>query len=431
VSTTWTAARRDLYDRVPGLGMNFTAGYAGGYVTTTDHRFVQAGSLAALERYRGGFLFRPDRAAGDQIRPISDISYGSGTLTITHDGPAWSNQTDTNVEVVALDPDLLLKIYNRGLRLLKNPNLIPLAHGPADWDLQASADADWDDTNATFAKQTTVSEVFGSAKRSGSLTLSADGGYTQSAALTNMGRSTAGKLFGIAKADSGTGIGRVVDASGSTLSSVSFSDEEWAYFGKRFDLGSAQKQVRYQLLGTSNGDQIDAQHLWFVKLGDPTFYLPSWLHENATVLGVYRGHYDLPLADADCYLAGAVEVEKLIEGTVYRHYTYPGSAHPHIIRFEKEFMHLLEEPLFVGIEQPWSAPFGGVSAVFSTEASETDCPLDLLQAQVQILLYEEDPERFADRASIALPERAVWAQRFQNPEPEKDTGWDSVFPSAR
>ena len=427
MSTDQTTARRQLYLEVPDFGINFTAGtYSGGYVTTQDPRVVMGGSLVQSERYRGTYLNRPDRAAGDQVRPVGDISYGSLQVTINHDGAAWTNTTDTNVEIVAMPPDdLRSQVLNGALKKLRNRFLVPLAHGPDDHDMQASTDTEWDDTNASFASQTTLTEVL-SAKRSKALTLSGAGGYTQSADLYRMGRSRSGTLFARVKADIGTGIARLVDASGNTIASVSFSQEEWLLVKKPFSLSSTQEQIRPRLLGTDISDQIDVQDFWFVKDGALTFELPSWLSELATVRGIYRGHLMDAGDEADTYIENTMEMEALIKGTHYRHVYRPGTAHPHTIIIDRRFASYLQDPLFVDIEQPWSHPFG-VSALFSAETDTTDCPLAQLMAQAKLQLYQYDPDRFADLAGTAAVEKAFWDYKLRAPTPKQDRGWSGAY----
>ena len=123
MSNTLVVARRQFYDETSGYGWAFsltlTNSYGTGNIQSIDPRLNYLGTSAVVEDYRGAFIFRPDRAAGDTKRMLDSLTVSGGTSTITHFGPVWSNTSDTNGEIIGMDPDELIRMFGDALDQLK------------------------------------------------------------------------------------------------------------------------------------------------------------------------------------------------------------------------------------------------------------------------------------------------------------------------
>jgi hypothetical protein len=427
MSSTLTVARRQFYDDLAGyeFGFNFTGINPCGAANTKtlDHRFMLGGTSAVAERFRGGHLFWPGSIAAERKRIADSLSVAAGVATLTHYGPDRTEVTLTDVEILSMDPDELIRMFGDALNGLKVDCFVPLGHGPTDGDMQKSLHADWDDTTATFEKQTTASEVFAGA-RSGTLTLSAGGGYTQAATTYRMGSSKSGWMHAIAKADIGTGIYRIVDSGGTTVQSISFSQESWLYMTKQFSLSSTQELIRPRLMGTDNLDQIDWQSAWFVKDGEYLFDAPSWLGERDELRGLAVGRLGGAGPDDDTYLAAGMQFDELKEGVDYQFIRRFADATPHQIRLLNKG--LISRPLFTIVACPYSAPYG-VSAAFTAESDTTTCPLDLLLAQMKILLGERYGQRFPGLYDKGVTEKITALSKAMSPLPPEQNTWPMAF----
>ena len=429
MSVSRLVARRQLYDDMAeeGLGFSFTAvtGYAATTITTADPRFMFGGAAASAERYRGGYIYRRLRAVGEQIRMANSLTNTSSLATLTHFGPDWSTLTDTDAEMVAMDPDELHRIFEDALDELMAPCPVLLAHGPADWDMQASTTGEWDAglTNATFAAQTTSSEVFRGA-RSKVLTLTGAAGYTEADSLVRFGQGQQGSAYAIVKADIGTGIFRILDQGGNTVESVSFTQEQWLLIKKHFTLGADDEGARIRILGTDNLDAIDVQMAGVVRRNEPFFYMPSWYTDKMNLKGVSRIASAVAGRETDTSLAGSIQWESLSEGTDYQKVSAQADANPFGVQILNTA--LMNEPLFLMIECPYSAPYG-VAAPFTAETDETDCPLDLLLAQVKILLGGRYPKKYPTLKAIGAAEKVAALKEQTVPLPPRRSGFGRAF----
>ena len=379
--SAYTISLDQLLDEVDGLGIKLTfATVTAGGCTTTDARINQMGADLATSRYAGRFI---SNASGD-VRSITTISVpASGVVTITHAGGDWTtNGSPSTGYIRAIWPETLRSLSNDALGHIPGECFIPLYHGPTDADMQLAGVSNWSDTNATSAKQTTAAEVL-TAARSMSVTLSAGSGYTQGG-LVNMGQSERGTAFAIAKADTGTGILRVLDNGSNTVESVSFSQEDWVFLKKSFTLGSDDEGARLRLLGTDNLDQIDWQGAWIVKTNQHYFNLPTWIDERFKVKAVTHWRL-LTAAGTDAWLAADYEEERLREGIDYHLIVRQANANPSGVRIDASRADLMTEPLFLVVEAPYSAPYG-VSAIFAADSDTNPCPPHLLVPYMKHLL---------------------------------------------
>lgn len=406
MATTLKAARRALLRRhQEDLGIIRP-------VTALAVGSVTVGSLANTNLLAGKFsntiLARYDAAsAADLIRYGGDLTPASGLIAHTGANYADTTATDEFLEIwydpeIRPDIDILDCLqYAHKRRLVEC--YFPLAHGNnlanADWDMQDSLHAFWDDSNATFVKQSTAAEVYPRGARSGTLTLSAGGGYTQSNVLLPWPKSGIGMMFGFVRADIGTGIFRVLDQDGNTVDDVDFTEREWLLVMKQFQVGSGDKSIRARLLGTDNLDQIDVTGLWFVNPNILLFNLPTNIPERAKVTGVSVGMPRQQGSDDYTWLAGSLSYEKLEEQQHFRFLRPRADANPYQIEILPAARHLLRYPLFITVDCPYSAPYG-VTVAFSAETDETDCPEDELVAETEIEMATRWPKRFGSYKAL-------------------------------
>ena len=421
-ATSLQNIRRQFLDENPAVGRWFD-----------DYAAVVAGSVTVLfyadtnlpvEHLKGKIIYRPDAAnASDFIRIAGNLTVASGL--IAHTGASYTDVTlgTESLEIWNkrhIDPtDAFVRVANDALEYLFVECMIPLYHGPTDAAMELASTTNWTGANSTLAKQTTAAEVF-QGLRSLSVTLTAASGYAESG-LVNMGQGEAGMSFAIAKADTGTGIFRILDGSGNTIESVSFTQEHWLFMKKQFTLDATDEQARLRLLGTDNSDQIDWGPAWIVRQREPYFSLPSWLDERFKLKGVARAKFSQPGRESDTWLAGSMELERLEEGVHYTYGVRQADANPNMIFIEPGARYLLEEPLFLIVDAPYSAPYG-VASLLSAESDTTTAPLHLLIAKITELwgssyaadfpgMREKGKDLLAQRLHprvTALPKRPRW-----------------------
>ena len=120
--------------------------------------------------------------------------------------------------------------------------------------------------------------------------------------------------------------------------------------------------------------------------------------------------------------------EALKEGQDYQFFRNEADANPFGLQILNTS--LMEEPLFLVVECPYSAPYG-LTVNFSAETDETDCPLDLLMGQAKILLGERYPQKFPGLAQLGVWEKVNILKGKRNPLPPKTSGWRTAFRGGR
>lgn len=431
--------RARLYDELSeyafGMTVTLASSYGAGNIQSSDQNLLANADNPAANQYRNIYIYRRNRVAGDQIRRGDALSVTSGVATLTHFGPNWTNTNDPDGELLVIDPDELNRMINTALDQLKVPCPIPLGHGPKDKDLQEADAMSWDDnaTNlSTNTKQATATEVFRGA-RSLQHVLSADSGYTLPDTPVAIGDGRPGVVFAIGRVSSGTG-GRVAVADGNGTeidTALTFSEKRWVLARIYFN-GTSNRQAQPKIGGQVSGDSLDWQSAWVVRRDEGHFgaeeALPSWLDERMDIIGIQHAEPIVASSDGgDVWLAGAMHWEELTEGEHYHFYRYEADANPYLIEIDRRYRSLLEDPLFLIVNCPYRAPYG-VDNSLNDETTETDAPMDLILAQLKILLGERYPDRFGALADKGRIEKVDRTKHYANAQAKSaSTGWGGAF----
>jgi hypothetical protein len=380
--------RRALLRAVPELGRTYT-------LTALATGSITIGSLAnsnfPTNLYRNAIAWRGEATtAADNLRYLGLLTASSGL--IAHTGAVYSDTTVTNEEVeIWYDPEMrpdtdINPLMEEALGQLRALCRIPLAHGPIDFDMQASGITNWTANSGTpFAKQTTAAQVLRG--RSGVLTDAGSGGDYTDSALYPIHGGNSGNMYFIAKADTGTGKFITLDGSGNIQASVSITSEDWVLGWKRVDFDSTDELWRLRAQAVAASDSVDIDSFWFVKEHDYYFDLsrtPGWITSLDHVVGVSVARPRVQ-AETDTYQFGSVEYEELREGEDFYFQRQHADANPTGVFILKQ--KYMTEPLFLNVSCPWTSPYG-VARAYTAETDSTECMRDLHLAQCKILLAE-------------------------------------------
>lgn len=419
-------ARRKLLKDVPELGKTHT-------LTALATGSITIGSLANTNfpatKFRNAIAYRGEAAsAADYRRYLGAYTAASGL--IVHTGANYSDTTVTNEEVeIWYDPEIVPDIdvnqaFADAISQLRVLTRIPLAHGPIDYDMQASGVTNWTPNSGTpFAKQTTQAEVFWGG-RSGAFTDGGSGGDYTDSALYHLSSSAQVNMFSIVRADTGTSTLKALDGSGNVQGSVSSTQETPVLMWKRVGFDSADEQIRLRIEGTTVSAQGDWGPTWFVREDDYYFPLnrvPGWIDSTHHITGLSVGRPRQAGSETDTYIFGSMEYEELREGIDFYFQRQHADANPDACYVLKTA--LMSEPLFLTVSSPWSAPYG-VTAAFSAETDTTGCRTDLLVAQVKLLLGERFPAKLGYLKEEGAKEKLrLISMMAGTPEQPRRTGW--------
>lgn len=386
------------------LGYTFTAAtISNTSLTTTDPQIVKLGANYVAVRLQGMHLYLATAAEERTITTMS-VSGSTATINFVGGGNATNQAGATTVHLLRVPWSELKALANDALEFIPCQCLYPLAHGPDDFHMQDNNTTSWTGSNTTLTKQTTASEVNIGA-RSLSITLTSAAGYAESTVLrTAFDKQVIAHVIG--KHDTGTGsVVRILDNAGTTLDTVSFTQEDWQYIKKTVTAGSTARGVKFRLAGTDNNDQLDVGPAWFVRPATNVFRLPAAIDARFKVRDIIALDFYEGTNEGDVYLADAFIPTRLIKDEDYEMNFRPGDANPSMVVIKNRAYMTL--PLFVVAEIPYSAPYG-VSAVFTTDASTTNCDPHVLIAYWKKLIganYKQNFPQAEDRGDREYAER--------------------------
>lgn len=415
---TLQAIRRQLMDELDGqdFGFNFTASSnASTAVTTADPRLRD--SRLAVNQYEHAWIFRPGLTGADRIKPAGDLASATGVLDQL--GSSWVNTADTNFELLALHPDVLHNLVNDALELELTDWESVLTPGPAlqlqDADMESSDT--WGtvtDTSVsnigTNAKNTDAAEVW-SGQRSSRWITNAAGGYAQSS-LLRVRSSTTLTYWAVLKADGGTARLRLVDQDGTSIDSITTTEEQWTFLRRTVTVGSGVEGVRLRFIGDANLDEIDVDLFGIQPYGERIYRLPSWADERFKIAALAFLTFTDGLSGSDTWNANSRRVNRMTEGVDWRYINNPQAANTLLIEILNR--DALQHPLVVIGKRPWSD-----FQTLTLDTDSTNCTLHVIVRRIKFLLGVRYPERFPGLAREALQEvrASEAARRTQRPEP--------------
>lgn len=381
--TTFADAFLDLL-RFPGFGLQLAVTTADNAPTATTTSPTTAKFANQTTHFEGHYLWIPSAAAAsDQVRTINRHVVTAGATTFHFEQTANFGEDLTGVVgfVVPVHPDVIMDAANEVLERLKVRVEVPLMHGPFSGDMQgANVLTDWSDTGASASVQTTATEVLRGAQSLVITDSGAGGGYVESGTyLVGQGKSIIVHFEGKAE---GTGEVQVLDGDGNTQADVAFTERQWVYGSQRVDFDNEDDSFTLRLVSKGANDEVDWQRVWFVRLGEYSFMLPSWITNRFVVKGLVRKrHYTRALGTQRLWMAESDDDEWLFPDVHYRAVKRSADVNPRRITLTDQGRDLASAPLMVLVDCPWSAPYG-VSATVTSYSSSSLIPQDIWVAGI-------------------------------------------------
>lgn len=372
-STTRQVIRRELYNRIPGLGFSGTA--ASRTATTLTHTQAFQDSTIGNNHYRGYYLYMPDDAAADAVRKIA--SHVASTGVVTTAGPNWATFTDLDYEVVGLlHPDEINNCITRSLNRIYFETQVVLPGRITDGDMDANNTTSWSDVSTpTKSKVTTAGKVL-SGLRALRVLNSGTGEGVQSVTVRGFPAKSWVYVHAGVHADVGTAELHLYNVTGSaSISSVTSAEEGWVHLWLKVQVPTGVEEIAVRLIGTETSADIYWDHVALYLAEDMVLPAPSWLDDQWKFLKLremrYRqslssqtnGGYDAAYSREphDWYTPSAFTLEPFHLETN----PYQVQLHRGIPQYE----------LWVEGKRPWSD-----TETLSTDASTTLAPLELLYA---------------------------------------------------
>lgn len=422
------AVYRDLDEEGFGFAIVGESSYGTGDIKSSDQRLLGNADQVDPNKYKNMYQYRPARSATDSVRRSNRLSVAAGVATLTHHGPVWTNQSDTQIELLIMHPDELHAYMNQALDNAKLQGLVPLGINIPDYDCQDSeATAPyWNNaqlTNATVAKQST--RVWRGA-RALTVTLTAANGYAQTDSAGDVAPGKPAIGWTIARNQTGSGgFAAVVDSDGNVLSTQAFNERRWCLVRNIFT--PSVYQVKPRVGGTASGDVVDVNASWIT--GDDqvnlTDSLPSWFDERFHVTGMRMlVPRETSNSGADVWLLDSCDVKELEEGEDFEFLRWEGDAEPYAVRILKR-QHL-QNPLMLSINMPYRAPYGEDKSL-SSETVGTECPLPRFLAEFKLVLASRWKQRFGHLAPEAAATKLTMAKQHQQARAQPVSGWGTAF----
>ena len=412
--------------RFPGLGLKVVVTTSSSAATATSVSPVLARYANETSFFHQQYLYIPGAAAADdQVRTIVSHAISGTTTTFTFQDNSNYAETLTNEDayILPLHPDTIMDTANQALERMKVRVEVPLMHGPASGDMQGSnVDADWTETNATDTVQTTASEVLRGAQSLVVLDGGSGGGYTESAAQ-RVGQGQSITVFGEAKADTGTGELQVIDGSSNEQADIVFTEEQWVAFKERVDFDTADETFTLRLVSVAASGSIDWQRVWYVRRSEYRFVLPTWIADRFVIKGLVRRQYMTRSNDGDdVWLADSYHDELLYEGEHYYVTKSPADVNHRTLTLTQTGKQYMDDPLLLIVACPWSAPYG-VTATFSSYASTSLVPLDLITAKTWEFLGRNQGWAEMEARGLAILTEIYHEDEMEQTELPKPQAW--------
>lgn len=411
-----------------GIKATTTITNAAATATVTAEVLAALGSSESSDKFNGCGVWIPSAAAAaDQFRLVAVAGFAFTatasvvTLTMTNTSNYGENLSAAGYILrPGIDPDYLIAVFNDALEEITTETYEPIK--TIGDSLQGSAvDSDWTESNATDTVDTTASKLGAFGLQVFDVTDSGSGGgYTQMA-LSRIPQGTRGRLHGIVQSVTGTSTLALVDGSGNVQGSIPTTQLADIYMGKEVTFDAADEQARLRLVQTTASGEGYWTAAWFTRADQTQFKLPSYLDARYKVDQVVRREYHDAGTEADTWLADSYEDIPLAYNDDYR-FVYRGADGnaSHVV-FTERGKAYLDQPLFVVVTCPYSAPYGK-SSTFSAYTSTNPAPVRLLVPMAQLLLGRRWPEAFGsaeEQGQQRLAERVIPRKNEGEPMPPR------------
>lgn len=393
-ATSGTTLLDQLIDEIPGLGIKFTgtATAAGQVVTTDDPRINRGGANLPATAYQGRFLYIPAETGDDQVHSVTTASAAAATgiTTITTLDTYDSTTTDGTMYLLAIHPDTIRNLFNDGLDLEYTDWTLPITD-VTDGDIQTSGVTNWSDTNATSSKVTAAGNVLYGIRGLRVLNSGANG-YTATAAASRIVRGQSFRAWAFTRADVGTSVFTVVDTSGNSLGSASYSEENPGLIYVDINPGTSVEEIKFRLGGSGASDDTYWFGVGFYRPDSVEVKLPSFADERFKVKAISTARYK-GSTDSSAYQAQSRQLARLTEGDDWRYINEYASVNALSIELTRTGL-LQDMPLFITASVPFSY-FG----TLTTDADTSTCPIQVWKERCKLLIGERYARSFPDLAA--------------------------------
>lgn len=412
-ATTRQGIRRELYNRIPGLGFSGTADSLTGATLTDTYVFKDA--TTGPNAHRGQYLYRPDRSGDDLIRKI--VSHVPSTGVVTVHGSAYSNTSDTNYEVIGLiHPDELNACIVRALNYVYLQYQDPLCGDISDGDMSASTTTAWTASGGnTLNKITTASLVFSGFRALGAVNANANE-YAESVSV----RVFPNRPFyasTVVHSVSGTGSLVVRDQTNSATvgSAVTSAENGWAHLWVTGLIPSGCETITLRLTGVESDAYLVWNHALFYQLDNYRYLGPTYLDEQFKFLKLREARYMHTISsqtNGGYDDANSLTFHDWHQPSEFSLDPFHKDANPYVIQLRKSTP---RQELWVQGQRPYSD-----LDTLSTDSSTTLAPIEQVYAHAILEVAKVLRKRYpADKRWMTLLEEAnldVAAQDQSRPE---------------
>lgn len=410
-----------LIDRCPELGMKLTLATVDNGVataTTTDPRCMIGGTDSFVgesgARYSGWFLWVPGlTTAGDRIRTVVSFAISATVATFTVNRIYNAGDTTETAYLLTLGPDQLVGLLNDALAREHFQTTV-LFTEIVDGDMQTSGVGAWTDSGSTSSKVTTAANV--------------PFELTQSLRVLNAGRTRPALVriprgqtlyaCAICRADVGTAVLRVADASDTEIDTLSTTQEDWMFLWKRVTPDAAVEGAYFEPGSLAGADDSYWGGVGFLRPGARNFMLPSWMAEPWQFRGLSIARFPVTGTASGEELAASRQLERLEEGVNFRLYFPEAAANPSWVELNADYTGY---PLFLtGLR-----PYGDIDTLSVSDLTATTrCNLNLVVARARHLLGEYSPADFGRHYNKGLADADAIRRGQYQQQPKKQ---GSVF----
>ena len=193
----------------------------------------------------------------------------------------------------------------------------------------------------------------------------------------------------------------VVDTSGNSLASVTYTEENWGLIWVDVSPGSTIEEVKFRLGGSGATDDTYWAAVGYYRPDDLTLDLPSWADARHKVKAISRAKYR-GSTDSTAYQATSRNLAALDEGTDWRYVNEGASLNPYYIELQRTEL-LRDMPLFITGSRPRS-DFG----TLTTDSDSAYIDLQVWKERSKQLLgtrYSAAFPNLEGKASKALAQR--------------------------
>jgi len=390
---TLTEILDELLDRCPKLGMKITlaaVNNGAATATTTDSRLMSGGTNTTPAENARSHLWVPGlTTADDRIRSIVGPASGSPVsatvFTFTVNRVYAAGDTNETAYVIGMKPDTLVDLINDALRKEPFVATVPLTE-PVDGDMQTSGVGSWTDSNSTSSKVTAAANVPFELTQALRVLNSGANGRTRPA-LVRIPTGKSHYVWAIGRADVGTAVLRIADASDTEIATISTTEEDFMFLWAQVTPGATVEGLYLEPGGSGASDDTYWGGVGLLREGARNFLLPSWMADRWQFRSLSIARFPVNQGSG-VEVAASRQLERLTEGEDFRLTFAEAGANPGWIELDPAYTGY---PLFL---TGWRS-FGDIDTLSVSDLTTTTrCNLNLAVARSMHLLAEAYPTEY-------------------------------------